>query len=942
MAKTAFSGLPIPNLISGVSQQPPTLRLPNALKEQINAWPSVVTGLNKRFPTQHIAGLNISLDDNAVGYLIDREGDYQYLVVISNGELQVISLVDGAVQTVNYPEGSTYLSLATNPITAFRFQTFGDTTFIANREVTVESDEFGEFGDFNFTYTTVATLADRGTGTVGQIVFVTETGKFYKWKDINAVAQVNSWRYDGATASADSPVAPVGYTNTTSLPAVVVVGAKYCIRYQSGSRQGACQGYNSHTGDCISYQMIPQYAYRKYTGIISTAGVPGAFGWYEMQNSELNRTVVGRVNPAGRATVYVTQAIGNINYNVYLNGVLAATFLSNNGSSAALSVQGTDVIAAGLVTSFGTVGIMPPLTAITRIGSTICITGLADTDRIVTTCTNGDKALKCYHDEIDAFQNLPPNETVGRIVRIKGSVENNGDDYYVRFTDKNLWQECWGWSQQGRAVRTTMPHTLIKNADGTWTFKPHDWTERKAGDRESNPQPSFVGQKITDIFNYANRLGFLADENIILSEANQFENFYRTTLATLVDSDPIDLAVLNQGVDFLYHAVPFDKDLLLMSDRNQFRLSYQNYLGPKNVNINFTTSFAVSPTVKPQNLAGSIYFVDDKDDYSFAKVWEYFPKDNAVGDDADDSTASIPEYIKSGTTFMTSSTRLKCVIVNSVNAPDTLYLYKFFWGQNTKIQNAWGKWTFPGVEKIVWAGFSFNRLYMLVKRASGLYIEKMEIDEAVGDSVHLLIDRKVDKSKLVMSYNATTDKTTITLPYAATVGTVEIVTSNKDDIWPDKNHYDVRQTVTKVNDTTYTIPGDATNYSTVYAGIQYVMAVTLAEPFMRQPKGSGEVVVMDQLRLQMRYLTVRTENTVSFNSRVAYPGRPDTVKLFDAKTIGIAKVNADPAEDTTARIPLMGNNVDCTVSLENDTPFNSQFTSAEWQFWMNMKAKNRL
>lgn len=45
-----------------------------------------------------------------------------------------------------------------------------------------------------------------------------------------------------------------------------------------------------------------------------------------------------------------------------------------------------------------------------------------------------------------------------------------------------------------------MPYILRREADGTFTCTTADWNERKTGDEDSNPTPSFVGNKINDIF----------------------------------------------------------------------------------------------------------------------------------------------------------------------------------------------------------------------------------------------------------------------------------------------------------------------------------------------------------------------------------------------------------------------------------------------------------
>ena len=70
-----------------------------------------------------------------------------------------------------------------------------------------------------------------------------------------------------------------------------------------------------------------------------------------------------------------------------------------------------------------------------------------------------------------------------------------------------------------------MPHVLIRGADGnfrfevdgdTYTMSGTDftlpkWGERVVGDLISAPNPSFIGNKINNVFFFRNRLGFLAE-----------------------------------------------------------------------------------------------------------------------------------------------------------------------------------------------------------------------------------------------------------------------------------------------------------------------------------------------------------------------------------------------------------------------------------------------
>ena len=56
----------IPNLANGVSQQAASVRLMSQGQEQINAFSSIISGLRKRPPTEHMATLisNASASDN--------------------------------------------------------------------------------------------------------------------------------------------------------------------------------------------------------------------------------------------------------------------------------------------------------------------------------------------------------------------------------------------------------------------------------------------------------------------------------------------------------------------------------------------------------------------------------------------------------------------------------------------------------------------------------------------------------------------------------------------------------------------------------------------------------------------------------------------------------------------------------------------------------------
>ena len=133
----------IPNLINGVSQQPPALRLASQAESVVNCMPSAVEGLKKRPPMNHVARLFTGSAGNTRPFIhvVDRDGTVQYLVVITDGDLKVFDL-DGTAKTVTFPDGKTYLDVANtaDPSSQFRVASVADYTFITNREKTVAMD----------------------------------------------------------------------------------------------------------------------------------------------------------------------------------------------------------------------------------------------------------------------------------------------------------------------------------------------------------------------------------------------------------------------------------------------------------------------------------------------------------------------------------------------------------------------------------------------------------------------------------------------------------------------------------------------------------------------------------------------------------------------------------------------------------------------------------
>ena len=235
---------------------------------------------------------------------------------------------------------------------------------------------------------------------------------------------------------------------------------------------------------------------------------------------------------------------------------------------------------------------------------------------------------------VQAFTELPTIAPVGYQVEVTGDPGNNFDGYYVEFTPNSgnfgegQWSETVSPGVQYEINNTTMPHLLVRLPNGQFHFGPADgstqggveipaWGERTSGDYTTSPDPSFIGYPINDIFIYKNRLGFLADENVILSRVREFFNFFPETVTTVLDTDPIDVVASNNRVSVLRYAVPYQDELILFSPQYQFRFNAaETVLTPKTAQITVLTQFEADINVRPQLAGGGIIFCQANGDFS--------------------------------------------------------------------------------------------------------------------------------------------------------------------------------------------------------------------------------------------------------------------------------------------------------------------------------------
>lgn len=654
-------------------------------------------------------------------------------------------------------------------------------------------------------------------------------------------------------------------------------------------------------------------------------------------------------NRGPEALINVIQGNYGKGYEVWLDGTRRVDYTTPDGSAAnnVINVDTTNIaetLLTGAVAGGGAgvgvnnTGLSGNLNAqagftVTRYANTIHVRKTDGSDFTISTEDGfANNAMKAAKGKVQQFSSLPNRAPKGFHVEIVGDRSSSFDNYYVRFDKPSDQDEVGTWNEtvaQGIKYRldpATMPHALVREADGTFTFKQLEWADREVGDEESAPDPSFVGRTITDLFFYRNRLGLLADENVIFSRAGEFFNFWPTTVTTILDSDPIDVAVSHNKVSILRHAVPFAETLLLFSDQTQFVINQGDLLTPTTISINQSTEFETSLDAKPVGAGKHIYFAVKRGLWTGFR--EYYVDQDTQANDAVDITAHCPKYIPAGVFKITVATNEDVLAVLTTGEPNALYVYKYYWSESEKLQSSWSRWTFGSDAVILQADFIESVLHLVVQRDDGVYLERLSVEAGRTDpglDYLMRLDRKLTEAQVSVAYDAGTNKTTWTLPYAES-GTMRVVVREAG-----ARPVGYVFTAQRPTPTTITTTGDHTA-AKVIIGLEYVFRYQFSTLVIKEEAVGGGQASVGEGRLQLRHMSVQYDRTGYFRVEVT-PSYRDTYSYpFTGRVIGSGNnvIGTSALETGRFQWPVQGRNLNVTVQIVSESFLPLAIMSAEW------------
>ena len=578
--------------------------------------------------------------------------------------------------------------------------------------------------------------------------------------------------------------------------------------------------------------------------------------------------------------------------------------------------------------------------------------------------------ISSFQDDISDVSKLPSKSVTGRTVRVVNSSAKE-DDYWLVFTAINgdgfgdgYWTETIDPRVSPGFDSSSAPHILTYDVNtDSFTFTRGSYVNRLVGDNLTNPDPSFVDAKIQAAFFYNNRLGFLTEESIVMSQTNDFFNFYSNSALTTTETDPIDRSVSSITPVKLSAVHPTSQGLILFANNQQFLVTAtDDIFTPETVNIKSISNFQCDPKVMPVDLGTTTAFISRSGGYT--DLFEMLTRGQNEQPVIAELTKIVPELIPNDVNLATASPQAGFIILGrcaSVGHPSMyggrdVYVFRY-WDEGQERNQAWTRWTFP--EGLMLLHFDEDTLWVIGAKGDSISLSKLTIRGLYGDpsaagyyvpysnlspffeNTSKLVEPKLDyfTKSAYYEYNPTTNEARIYLPagYSPTdtAGLSNALTSTSAPFFLSPvpitkqvgGTFNGQYYVTVQGSSFGTSSGNNTNF--VYGYIQ-PCSIELPRTYFRQGQQSEMSDYTAPLTIHRHKFVFGLTGPMNFYLRTR--GRSAWTKVQEVPLENYYLESDPPIVDSAIfTLPIHQKNTNFSIRIDSPNPYPFTLSSSSWE-----------
>ena len=906
----------IPSFVSGISEQPDHLKFQGQLTDIVNAIPDITLGLYKRPGAKRIGTAplsNVQSGGSWFHYFRDEtEGSYVGQVA-ADGQVRVWRCSDGQLMTTAYGTGGqTAIQnyLATSEPENLQFLTINDTTFVSSRDSSNANTLVG----------TTGTTDDRPEAHCAMVELLrTENGRQY---GINI--------YDSSATS----------SLTTVKRATRVKISSHTLDESDGT--GHCPGIGTEvfsTASGSKTNLIFRITTLGQQGVSpnysANSNGPGGSNYRCSYQPEVVLLHGGEGWDVGDT---VTVTMEGFNYTVRVEEIETTQVKATLSSAGDGLIRPTptpfdadtavtaDTILAGIVSD------LPAGISAKVIGPGIYLSSANPFNVEIAE----EDLMRVFQKSVNDVTLLPNQCRHGYIVKVQNARMSDEDDYYLRFDGENNLDGAGSWSECAKPgiakTLTNMPLVIQRTATTTFTVRQFTYQDRRVGDDNTNPLPTFVGKRINKVLFFRNRLALLAGENVILSRPGTLgtPDFFIESALTVSASDPIDISAASMFPSDIFDGIEINAGLLVFSTNQQFLLSTDDtVLNPDTAKLRSVSTFNYNKDIPPISLGTTISYLDNSG--KFSRLNEMANTSREGEPDVVEISKLVPTLLPKNLDLLTNSRENSLILIGKTNS-DTVFGYKYLAIGDKRQQQAWFKWK---LNNPLLYHFIINDEYFFLDTDN--FLQSLKIVQSDDDPIitqddvnyQIHLDNHTTVSNGV--YNASTNLTTFTNQS----DWIDQVTSpNYSLAIVDLNTNATRLAryalPTVINADDFTVPGD---WSTGSFTIGYLYEYLVKFPRIYPKKISGEKSFADvNSSLILHRLKLHFGKIGLYETTLTRVGKDDYTEVYESPLLDEYEASDAPyLEEYIKTIPVYEKNKNVDITLKSSHPAPATLRAMAWE-----------
>jgi hypothetical protein len=354
-----------------------------------------------------------------------------------------------------------------------------------------------------------------------------------------------------------------------------------------------------------------------------------------------------------------------------------------------------------------------PLASIGRTDSHVVVWA-AGTDTIVDIIVddggNGDGAW-AVGNEVPEVAKLSAKHFVGKVVRIRPKKADQEDAYYMKALPRITGQTGWAevtWVETAGQVATPAPdNTLVFATVEAGVFRIASsaaalgaatglavpgFSSRAVGDNVTSPVPFLFGKQITYMGLIQDRMIIAAGSVLFLSRPGDYLNWWRKSVLSVDEADPIEMFALGAEDDVITAGVSYDRSIVLFGRRKQYIINGRQNITPQNASVVVMSSYEDATEADPQPNGNFVFYGKSRN--GFTSLHQIQTGLVAEAPETYEVSKQLDTYIEGRPVQILPVMAPNTLFIRTTGDRQTIYVYTYMDSPDggQRLFDSWSKW----------------------------------------------------------------------------------------------------------------------------------------------------------------------------------------------------------------------------------------------------------